>query len=324
MSETRLRTLTYHRILDGDAAAKVNPSLVSASPAAFDRQMAHLRRHYRVISADDVVAALRFRRPLPDRAVLITFDDGYRDFGDTAWPILRKHRLPATVFVASDYPDHPERSFWWDRLFRAFSRARVPSVHANGLGFLRLDAPETRMASLRTVQERLKRLPHADAMRLVDDLCRDLDARIEPAASVLTWKELRGLYDDGVSIGGHTRSHPAMDRLDAESVAEEVRGCRADIARHLGMTPTVFAYPFGAHNDVAVEAVRDAGFEAAFTCLDGHSDLETTDPMRLHRTNITPRTSTLIFRVRLLRIGAYIDVWRKSRTGGGRQHAAMA
>jgi peptidoglycan/xylan/chitin deacetylase (PgdA/CDA1 family) len=314
MSDLTLRTLTYHRILDRDAAA--NPSLVSAVPAEFDRQMRHLARNYRVVSADEVVAAVRSGRTLPDRAVLVTFDDGYRDFGDIAWPIMRKYGLPATVFVASDYPDHPERSFWWDRLYHAFSRARASSVSAGSLGLLRLDGYEARMRNLRLVQQRVKQLPHGDGMRLVDDLCRALDSEIEALPRVLTWQELRELAGDGVTIGGHTRSHAALDRLSVREVHDEVRGCHVDLARELGTAPSVFAYPFGSHDDAAVEAVRRAGFELAFTCLDGHSHLDAIDPLRLRRTNITPRTSPLIFRLRLLTIGSYIDVWRNSRKQG--------
>ena len=319
-----LRTLTYHRILDRAAGAAVNPSLVSAGPAEFDRQMQHLARNYRVVSAEEVVAAIRSDRALPGRAVLVTFDDAYRDFADTAWPIMRKYGLPATVFVSSDYPDHPERSYWWDRLYHAFSRARASSVSAGNLGLLRLDSLEARMGSLRLVQERVKQLPHADALRLVDDVCRALESDFESVATVLTWQELRSLAAAGVTIGGHTRSHAALDRLPIQGVHEEVRGCRADVARELGTPPCVFAYPFGSHNDTVVEAVRQAGFELAFTCLDGHSHLNAADPLRLRRTNITPRTSALIFRLRLLRIGSYIDVWRNSRNQDRRYDAIPA
>jgi peptidoglycan/xylan/chitin deacetylase (PgdA/CDA1 family) len=286
--------------------------------------MQHLARHYRVVSADEVVASVGSGQALPERAVLITFDDAYRDFGDIAWPILRRYGLPATVFVSSDYPDHPKRSYWWDRLYRAFSRTRASTVAAPMIGPLALDTVQTRMASLRTVQERVKQLPHADAMDLVDELCREVEHDPEPTNSVLGWPELRSLASDGVTVGGHTRSHAALDRLPQQDLQDEIRGCRSDLARELGAAPEVFAYPFGAHNDAAVAAVRDAGFAVAFTCLDGHSHLRATDPLRLRRTNITPRTTALIFRLRLLRLGSYIDMWRNSRKRGRRHHATPA
>ena len=324
MSEPELRTVMYHRILDRNERPTGNPSLVSAAPAAFDRQMKHLADRYRVVSAQEVLAAFRSGSSLPERAVLITFDDAYRDFGDIAWPTLRKYGLPATVFVPSDYPDHPERSFWWDRLYRAFSRTQALSVRARSLGLLPLDSVEARTASLRLVQERVKQLPHADAMGLVDDLCRDLQSDVESIASVLTWHELRSLAADGVTIGGHTRSPAALDRLPVQDVREEVRGCRADITRELGTPPSLFAYPFGLLNNIAVEAVREAGFELAFGWLEEGGPIRSVDTLRLPRMNITPRTSPLVFRLRLLRIGSYIDTLRNSRTRGRRRHATPA
>src|SRR4030067_838660 len=97
-----LRILTYHRIARREDFAFLNPRLISASPEMFYRQMRYLKRHYQVMS----------------------FDEGYVDFNIHAWPILKKFELPVTLFVPTGFPGRPERSFWWDRLYRAFKKAR--------------------------------------------------------------------------------------------------------------------------------------------------------------------------------------------------------
>jgi peptidoglycan/xylan/chitin deacetylase (PgdA/CDA1 family) len=320
-----LRALMYHRILPRSAAATVNPSLVSADVADFARQIEHVARHYRVVSAEEVLAASGSRRGLPARAVILTFDDAYRDFGEYAWPILRKRRLPATLFVSTAYPDHPEREFWWDRLHHAILNTRERSLWAAGFGVLRLDDASARLRAVRRVQDRVKQLPHADAMRLVNTLCAELGAGHATEASVLTWSELRSLANEGVTLGGHTRTHAALDRVAAGTLEDEVRGCRDDLARATGSAPpVVFAYPFGAFDAAAVDAVRDAGFRLAFTCLDGHSTLSDAEPLCLRRTNITPRTTPFLFRLRLLRLGAYLDEWRNARKHRGRGYAVPA
>src|SRR5262245_58857356 len=118
-----LRVLTYHRILEpGDET--VYPGVVSTTPEGFARQVQLLTCRYRVISLADAVAALKGRAPLPPRALLLTFDDAYRDFAQHAWPLLRSQGLPVVLFVPTGFPDRPERPFWWDRLFRAFAFAR--------------------------------------------------------------------------------------------------------------------------------------------------------------------------------------------------------
>lgn len=314
----------YHRILARGDMASGNPSLISGEPVEFDRQLRHLARWYRVVSAGEVIEAYADGRPLPERAVLITFDDAYRDFGEVAWPILRKYGFPATVFVATAYPDHPERRFWWDRLYGAVFTTRAKSICVAGCGLLYLDTVEARLRTLRRTQQIVKRLPHEDAMRLVNHLCEELGGAGDEEGCVLSWRELRSLAAEGVTIGGHTRTHPALDRLTPATVRDEVRGCREDLTRALGTRPFAFAYPFGAHDEAAVEAVREAGFALAFTCLDGHARVGTTDPLRLPRTNITARTSSFLFRVRLLRLGAYVDAWRNGAVRREARNAASA
>lgn len=305
-----LRVLTYHRILDGAAARRCNPSLISATPHAFESQMRYVAAHYRAVSLREVLAAVRRHQRLPRGAVLITFDDACRDVGEIAWPILRRYRLPATIFTPTAFPGDPGRSFWWDRLHRAFTQAHPPVLEGTPCGPLDLRTPAARRRSLRAAQRMLKRLPHADAMRLVDQICRELDDDRPFPAEVLTWDELRALVADGADVAAHTRTHPALTTLDEDEVRAEIRGSFDDLRRELGEALPALAYPFGDHDDRVVGIARDEGFELAFTTRDGHNVLQSADPLRLRRTNITPRTTPLVFAVRLTQPGGWIDQWR--------------
>jgi len=88
--------LTYHSISEGVSPLKVSPSL-------FTEQMEWLKANARVVTLGEIVAALAGHRPLPERAVALTFDDGFRDFYYSAAPVLRRLRLPATVFLPTGY-----------------------------------------------------------------------------------------------------------------------------------------------------------------------------------------------------------------------------
>jgi peptidoglycan/xylan/chitin deacetylase (PgdA/CDA1 family) len=92
-----LRILMYHKINDQSGNS------VSVPTARFAEQMAFLEERYQVVSADAVLAHLATGDPLPTRAVLLTFDDGYRDVFTNAYPILKRHGYPATLFVSSDF-----------------------------------------------------------------------------------------------------------------------------------------------------------------------------------------------------------------------------
>ena len=293
-----LRVLFYHRI--GDAAADQSdlaPELIAATPADFARQMRHLARAYQPVSADDVLAALDGRRPLPPRAVLVTFDDGYRDVRDLAWPILQRFGVPAVLFVSTSYLDEPERIFWWDALWQVLARTTCSTVPLPD-GRAAVGTFPERMAAWRSLSVWLKSLtPAARAARL-DQLAAELHVRPTPTDALLTWSELRQLAAEGLTIGGHSRTHELLDQLPAERLAWEVSGCRDDLARELGAAPDLFAYPNGNHSTMACRAVAEAGFRLGFTTLPGLNQHWSLKPFTLRRDGPSP--SLLRFAVKLL------------------------
>lgn len=310
MPDSVLRILTYHRVFDGGAQGDVRPDGVSAIPAQFRRQMRHLANRFRVLSAEEVLFAVRSGRPLPPRAVLVTFDDAYQDFGDVAWPILRSCGLPATLFVPTAFPDRSDREFWWDRLHRIFNGTSRRALAVPTLGMLSLETRSARWTSLRVLEAHVKAIAHVDAMRVVEEVCAQLGEVFERTTRVLGWNDLRALAKDGVTLAPHTRTHPALTRLPVEEARTEIRGSREDLRREIGDVASIFAYPFGLHDDRIVQLMRDEGFDLALSCIDGHNHLSKTDPLRLRRTNITTRTTSIVFRARLHPLGAYVDRWR--------------
>lgn len=302
-----LRILSYHRVADPSGTPELDPSLVSATPRTFRRQMLHLSRHYHVVTLHQVLAAFREGQPLPERAVLLTFDDAYRDFADEAWPVLRDLDLPATLFVPTAYPGHGDRAFWWDRLHRALERrdGLVPE------GDLRPAGPWR--AAPRDLRARLKGLSHQEAVALVDRL----EASGPPPAAgspahpaVLDWDELRELGREGVSLGAHTRWHSALTRATEEAIREELRGSLEDLRSRVEDVPIIISYPYGLHDDRIIRIAREEGFDLGFTCLAGLNRVGETDPLRLRRTTMTRRTTPLLFRLRMLPWFATVDRWR--------------
>jgi peptidoglycan/xylan/chitin deacetylase (PgdA/CDA1 family) len=272
--------------------------------------MGYVARHYHVVAMAEVLQAVVNGTTLPRRAVLLTFDDAYHDFGDIAWPILSRYQLPVTLFVPTGYPNRPERAFWWDRLYHAITYTPHTILRDTPLGALSLVTPEQRYTSLRSLQNYLKTIPHAEAMTLVDTVCTTLGAEPLCQRSVLTWEELRQLAHEGVTLGAHTQTHPIMTQLLPQQIRQEIIGSHWDLQREIGQTLPIFCYPSGHHDDVVLRVLKDEGFVLAFTTLDGQNDLRVADPLRLRRTNVTRRTSLPIFRLRLMRIGAYLDMWR--------------
>jgi peptidoglycan/xylan/chitin deacetylase (PgdA/CDA1 family) len=184
------------------------------------------------------------------------------------------------------------------------------SLRRETLGELPLGTPEERRTSLARLQGWIKSLPHAVAMTEVDALAAWLGEPAGAPRAVLNWEEIRALATAGLAIAAHTRDHPLLTRLDSQQVRQQTADSLADLRRELGSTPSVFAYPSGAHDAAAVEAVRQAGVTLAFTQIDGHNDLARADLLRLCRTNVTRRTTPALLGLRLQRWFTWVDRWR--------------
>jgi peptidoglycan/xylan/chitin deacetylase (PgdA/CDA1 family) len=305
-----LRILAYHRVAQLRDTPAVDSRGISATPEGFARQMEHLVRFYRVVSMPEVLEAVEKGTPLPKRAVLITFDDAYVDFAEMAWPILKNFRLPATMFVPTAYANQPERVFWWDRLYQAFAATSRTEINVPPLGLLPLLPPDQKRRSLRAIQNHLTTISHCEAMRLVDSLCAELGANCAQGGSVLTWKQLRELAREGLTLGSHTRTHTIMTQVTPEGMREEVQGSQEDLQREIGACLPIFCYPNGNYNGTVVFVLQEQGIRLAFTTLSGPNNLDSLDPLRLRRTVIMPRTTPAIFCLRLLRLGIHLDTWR--------------
>lgn len=294
-----LSVLTYHRVDEAATSPHLYPGLISAGPRAFEEQVAVLASRHNPVSISQVLDARREHRPLPPRSVLVTFDDAYRDFSEHAWPVLRRHRVPAVLFVPTAYPDHPTRRFWWDRLHAALLGAPAGATVSVGDRELPLASAVERNEAFRALRADIKGRPHAEAMARVEQVVDALGDHDAPSA-VLGWDELRRLRDDGVDLAPHSRTHALLDQVSATELDTEVSGSLEDLEAQVGPVPRVFAYPSGAHDDQAVAAVARAGCSLAFTTVRGGNDLRRADPLRLRRVNVGGRATTALVRAQLL------------------------
>jgi peptidoglycan/xylan/chitin deacetylase (PgdA/CDA1 family) len=289
------------------------PSLISATPADFKAQMAMVARDFDPVSLRDVLDALDDPRRLPHRAVLVTFDDGYRDFATNAWPALRAASVPATLFVATAFTADPAARFWWDRLWAAIGAA-APSSVTTPIGALPV-GPGAARATVARLRTWLKDLDHDAVLHEVDrivDALTPTDAEEPPSPAVLDWDDLRRLAADGVTLAPHTRTHPLLDRVDLDRSESEIAGSFEDLERETGeiaRPARVLAYPSGAHGDAAVEAARRAGMTLAMTTRRGGNDLRRVDRLRLRRINVGGRASVPLIRAQLAWAGS-LDVVR--------------
>jgi len=280
--EARLSTLIFHRVLP--QPDPLFPDEVDA--ARFDAICGWLKDWFNVMPLDTAVAALR-NGSLPARAMAITFDDGYADNRGQAAPILQRHGLSATFFIATGFLDGGR--MWNDTLIEAVRHCMLPTLNLTGLldgnDRLPLDTLAARRAAIGTLISHAKYLPAEQRQRFVDGVAARAEV-LPPADLMLTSTQVRELRAMGMQIGAHTVSHPILCKLPRAQARAEIETSRRVLEGVLDEPVSLFAYPNGKPGeDYSAESValaRDVGFDAAVSTAWGVSTRQT-DPFELRR-----------------------------------------
>jgi peptidoglycan/xylan/chitin deacetylase (PgdA/CDA1 family) len=293
--------LAYHHIAT-PGNLDLAPTVIDAYPADFEAQMRHVAAHYNVISSWDLVRALREGYTLPPRALILTFDDGYMCFKDTAFPVLERLNLPVTLFVPTDYPGKPGTLFWWDSVYRALARTTCPDIEVPGVGVLPLTTAQERLAAFGQLVPFIERLEQGAATAQVAQIVQYCGVAPNTSRYMLDWDELADLAARGVSIGPHTRQHIVLAQATPERVSQEIEGSWTDLQKRLPQPLPIFCYPNGlphAVNGTAAAAVRQARLAGAYTMVAGLNVIGRTNPYYLHRIGMEAGESLRHFTLKL-------------------------
>src|SRR5947209_17612585 len=184
--------------------------------AQYRRQLEYVRKHFTVLPLEEALDRL-VAGTLPPRAMAITFDDGTRNLATHAVPVLRELKLPAAVFLATG-PIGSDETLWPDRLWLAIARTTAGEVDlaALGLGARSLADTPDRGAVYAAAVERLKDLPDAQRIAMLDEILEALGYRDDGDGGpfrMLSWHEAREIVSDGlVTLYPHSVTHPILAR----------------------------------------------------------------------------------------------------------------
>lgn len=248
--------LCYHNVVAQHNGASATLGL-HLPVATFERQIRWLATHYTIVPLEEFADRAIHRRSLRGLAA-VTFDDGYAGVFEHAWPLLRNLRIPATVFVVADAPGvYREHGYWWD-----------------DADVLRHYSPETERRWLTALQGDRSAIVGTDVRPTAPPWCR-------PA----TWETIAAAAREGLGIGAHSATHRNLPMLPTAELHRELIESRDVIRQHSGTDPVLFAYPYGRWDERIREAVRAAGYRAAFT-LAADRRTEPGDPLTLPRLSI--------------------------------------
>lgn len=291
-AEPRLWVLMYHRVLPltDERFAQEEPGML-VTPQSFDMHLTELKRHFEVVSLGDWVRRREAGEKLPDRACAVTFDDGWLDNYEYALPILKKHRIPATLFAVAEKIG-TDFQFW-------------PNIIAvlllSGAGPRLFDHPVLNPAGTTSTEpsaddishcvKQLKVRTEAEIFQALEELdWRSLCDRALPPA-LMDWNQLRDMQASGlVEIGSHTCTHQRLTgALPEDELAWELAESKKILQEKLGRSVELFCFPNGDYNQSALDLVQ-THYQAAVTTRRG---INNAGSLKLHE---------------LVRIGIHEDI----------------
>ena len=267
--------LGYHRIVeDYESESQSEMASMLTSRAMFERHLECLGRRFSFVSLDEIGERLASGRPFTKPVAAITFDDGYQDVYENAFPVLERKGIPAAMFVVTDLVG---RRSWQihDKLYHLVAKAYAtwddPRHQLTGLltdlglapkGLAR---PPITSTPLLATSSLLPVLSQTDVFRVMAGLEASVGNGFQNVPKTVTWDSLAEMRRGGFTIGSHTCTHVTLPMETADTVAAELAVSKAELERHMGEPIVHFAYPGGQFTPDVVDAVGRAGYKYAYT-----------------------------------------------------------
>jgi peptidoglycan/xylan/chitin deacetylase (PgdA/CDA1 family) len=255
----------YHRVVE-DFASSAQTSIPSLliSRQMLERHLDWIGRRFRFATLDEVGSRLESGNGLDGPMAAITFDDGYRDFHDLAFPLLQKKGIPAAVFVVTDLVG-TNRVQVHDKLYALLAQRAGCHIPNNWDG---ISLPD--VASLTPGQATrvlIEALPLAAVEHVISILAEEasIPEGISNSLRSLTWEMLDTIQRAGMIVGSHTKTHTLLPNESERRVRDEVAGSRQAIEKRLGREVKHFTYPSGLFTTTSVSAVAAAGYRFGYT-----------------------------------------------------------
>jgi peptidoglycan/xylan/chitin deacetylase (PgdA/CDA1 family) len=248
--------------------------------SAFRRHLEYIKNHWKVVSLDDLLTQMKQGKPLT-RAIIFTFDDGYKSNYTEIFPLLLKHQTPITLYLVSGMID-ADGEFWWQSLENlrrtAGKKEAIPTP------------------------EHLKSLPEEQRKREISNLLGRYSYR-NKERSTLTLSEAKEMVDSGlVTIGAHTRNHPCLTKVGLEEAEDEMKSSKKDLESAFGVPVVHFSYPNGDYINAHVSLCEKSGYSTAVTAVPG-VNTPTTNPYELRRILIRPDDTVQVLALKITGLG---------------------
>jgi peptidoglycan/xylan/chitin deacetylase (PgdA/CDA1 family) len=278
--------LLFHRVAEVDHNAIGPEPQISIAPDTFEQIIAHISERFTPISVPELVKRLSAKQPLPERAVAITFDDGFYDTWAVACPILAKYGVPATIYVTTGFIEGAVYPYEFElaEFIQTHDEIRFEENGHKCHWDLRDNTDQE--ACYRKIKELTKPMPFKERCDFLNDIIGEASLPHDDAL-FMTWDQVKALdHEPLITIGAHTHTHSVLTALSPDAASREIEKSKREMEKHLGHSVKHFSYPYGAFNAKIAQVTRDCGFESAVTTEPRGIDSRNFNPMAIPRVEV--------------------------------------
>lgn len=285
--EPQLWILMYHRILPktDPRYALEEPGMI-VEPETFKLQLQQLKRLFTIVDLNEWLEAKTSNSELPSRACAITFDDGWLDNYEYAFPILKQENIRATLFAVSDMIG-TNRQFWPNQLSHLLQNDPNDLMEMDWLRpYLISGEPPSNRESLARIINELKHFPDNQLSDWLDS-AQNLFTQQQTKPALMNWEQLREMADSGlVTVGSHTCNHFRLrEDLPLEVLEAELSESKKKLEAELSREISLFCYPNGDLCEAALKRITEI-YKAAVTTQTGINSSSEFNPYQLSRIGI--------------------------------------
>jgi peptidoglycan/xylan/chitin deacetylase (PgdA/CDA1 family) len=251
------RVFVYHRF-----CSKPGTYAHRVSQEAFEFQVSQIAKYFKVMTLAEYLLLKHQKKDIPKNVAVLTIDDGYHDFYDFAYPVLKKYGIKATFFVTVNFIN---RTLWlWpDRIdyaikntIHAFCDFHFKDVHFE----FELKNETLKFNCWRQLTNYGISLENNEKWKFIryveERLCVKLPDDMPDEYRPVTWDQLKEMSDNGIEIGSHTMNHPILSKIHGDELVFEIDESRKEIERRLGIEVLSFCYPNSAKKDINDDVLR--------------------------------------------------------------------
>jgi len=278
LTRNQPKILMYHRFSENNEKDKVSKHI-------FEQQLTDIKKNFNPIPLQELIDCIITGKKLPKHGIVITIDDGYRDFYEIAFPLLKKYDIPATVYITSNFVDG-SIWLWPDKISYILENTEAKQLDLAEIGYHKVaikSSLDDRDSCWQNIIDHCLTLDEYSRKAFINNLAIEAMVKIPELPikkyCALTWDHVREIQNAGIEIGAHTANHPVLSRLNDKQLELEISGCKQKIEESINANIFSFCYPngqpFDYNNDIKA-IIKNSGFNNATTAFydsNSYSDL---------------------------------------------------